>query len=73
MSLIDFKFKGFGVVVIVGDELYTELSNNRLFDKSKNQFLGNDKELDYLCKVVPGFEAKLDGHICDFIKVYKEK
>lgn len=73
MSLISVKFKGYGVVVTLGDDLYKEITSHKLFDKTKNQFMGNDKEMDYLCSSIPGFEDYIDGHICDFVKVYSEK
>lgn len=67
---MDIKFKNHMCFLFLEEELYDIVVSNKLFDKKKNQFVGNDKELDFLCKVVPGFEDKINDYVCDFIKIF---
>ena len=69
---MNIKFRSGMCFLYVNEDLYDILTSHKLFDKKKNQFIGNDRELDFLCKVVPDFEKEINDYVCDYIKVFLE-
>lgn len=67
---LDIAFKKNGCTIYLNEDLYYTVIAHKMFDKKKNEFVGNDRELDFLCKTVPGFEECISDYICDFVKVY---